>query len=56
MKRCRCCGRVHDQESWERLRYVGIMDDIAGGGRIELRDCVCTTTLAIEVTDEHERD
>lgn len=46
-KRC-ACGRTYDAETWKALRYVGAMPDGAGGA-LELRDCVCHSTIAIEV-------
>ena len=45
IKRCHC-GMCFDAESWARLPYVGIMDD--GVDRLELRNCACSSTLAIE--------
>lgn len=46
-KACTCCETVYDAASWAALRLVGTMDDYAGG-LLELRDCVCGSTLAVE--------
>ena len=40
------CGRVHDVYDWVRLPFVGIMSDDVD--RLELRNCECNSTLAIE--------
>lgn len=46
-KRC-LCGASYDENAWKGLRLVGRMDD-GDGGELELRDCRCHSTLAIEV-------
>lgn len=47
IRRCGC-GQAHSRSGWASLRYVGPMDDGAGG-RLELRNCRCGSTLAIQV-------
>jgi hypothetical protein len=43
------CGLSHTAEDWESLRNLGLQD--AGDGFvIELRDCLCKSTIAVEVT------
>lgn len=42
------CGRKYSTEEWNRLEYVGLQDD-QDGGWLELRNCQCRSTLAIEV-------
>lgn len=45
-KRCGC-GAQHDRKSWEQLPLVGEAD--YDGERLQLRNCQCHSTLAIEV-------
>lgn len=49
LKRCSCCGHDHDAESWGSLEYLGIMDPEDGEPAIEMRNCTCGSTLAIEL-------
>ncbi len=42
------CGRVHDAEGWRALPLLGLMRH--GAHAFELRNCVCGSTLGIEVT------
>lgn len=44
-KRCGC-GRTFDALAWAELPYVGRQDD--GEELLELRNCPCGTTLAVE--------
>lgn len=44
-KTCKCCRRTYDRAGWNALPSPGHMD----GGRVELRNCSCGATLAIEV-------
>lgn len=45
----RCsCGRQYTEDQWRLLRYVGRCPDGAGG-ELELRNCICCSTQAIEV-------
>jgi hypothetical protein len=47
MKRCGC-GCEYTPEQWQALPYVGVMrDDVEA---LELRNCVCGSTLAVEMT------
>jgi hypothetical protein len=48
IKTCTNCGIKHTAGTWRVLRYLGDMDDGAGG-KLVLKNCVCRTTLAIEV-------
>ncbi|MDB4946208.1 MAG: hypothetical protein JWP97_5742 [Labilithrix sp.] len=41
------CGRSHDRDEWQGLRLVGLQED-GEGGELELRNCQCGSTLAIE--------
>lgn len=43
------CGAVHTEAEWFRLSYVGVMDD-GDGGELELRNCQCHSTIAIQRT------
>lgn len=47
IKRC-LCGASYSVETWAQLRFVGTQDDF-DGGLIELRDCTCSSTIAIEL-------
>lgn len=42
------CGVSYSAESWATLRRVGIQDD-GEGGELELRDCTCSSTIAIQL-------
>jgi DNA-binding response OmpR family regulator len=45
-KRCGC-GRVYDTDSWQSLPFLAEMDNGRDvGERLELRRCVCRSTLA----------
>lgn len=50
MKRC-ACGVGHTAVSWRGLRLVGIWD-LGDGERAEMRNCVCGSTLCIELPSE----
>jgi hypothetical protein len=45
-KRCGC-GLTHDAAAWSCLPYVGVQRDEFEA--LELRNCPCGSTLAIEV-------
>jgi hypothetical protein len=50
-KRCGC-GRVHTPEAWQALRLAGCLDALDDDGvpyTLELRDCGCGSTIAIEL-------
>jgi hypothetical protein len=49
LKVCRCCGRAHDAEKWQALHLVGIQESEPD---LELRNCLCGSTLALEVAAE----
>ncbi len=42
------CGLHHDTHSWKVLPYVGKMD-AGNGGLLEMRNCPCGSTLAVEL-------
>lgn len=44
------CGTVYDRAGWEALPYVGVMRFDDGEPGLEMRNCACRSTLAIEVT------
>lgn len=39
------CGQSHDAYEWLQLRRIGVQDDAYTP--LELRDCSCTSTLAV---------
>jgi hypothetical protein len=41
-KKCGC-GRVHTQEGWKQLPFVGVMHEDC----LELRNCPCGSTIAL---------
>jgi hypothetical protein len=47
LKLCTRCNTVHDTRSWESLKLVGPQD--FGFSVLELRNCTCGTTLAVEM-------
>lgn len=50
IKTCTCCSRAITRAEWAQLRYVGVQaDDVMA---LEMRDCVCRSTLAIELGPE----
>ena len=42
------CGALYYPGVWTELAFVGFMED-GDGGRLELRNCTCGSTLAVEV-------
>lgn len=50
IKRCGC-GREYSREDWDALRFVGYQRP-PGAKVLELRECHCHSTIAIDVTDE----
>jgi DNA-binding response OmpR family regulator len=49
LKHC-LCGRVYDAESWRELAWLSEMDNGRDvGERLELRQCLCKSTLAWEL-------
>ena len=49
MKTCTCCKKHYDKAGWEALERVGVVDD-GDGGTLELRNCSCGSTIAIQLT------
>lgn len=52
-KPCNVCERSFDARQWASLSLLGYAGAFRSGGKLyacELRNCVCTTTLAIEVS------
>lgn len=51
VRACRTCGRAHDAESWAALPLLGWQGLRREGETtcLELRNCECGSTLAIEV-------
>jgi hypothetical protein len=47
-KGCRSCGAVYGPVEWRFLECVGLQSDLQGGW-LELRNCTCGSTLAVEV-------
>ena len=51
------CGREHTESQWPKLESVGTMDGYPADGDepaippIELKNCPCGSTLALEVSD-----
>lgn len=52
MKRCHTCGRTHTPAQWRALFLKGIQKRDARnvGARLELRNCLCGSTLAVKVS------
>jgi hypothetical protein len=48
IKQC-ACGAVYTADEWTSLEYVGPMDD-GDDGELELRQCDCNSTIAIQRT------
>lgn len=53
-KVCGCCGRAHRFEQWLRLPEVGRQPDVDPDtfevfGVLELRNCPCGSTLAVDL-------
>lgn len=46
-KRCGCCGREYTRVTWDLLPLVGIQV-VPGWMDLELRNCACGSTLALE--------
>ncbi len=53
VKVCSCCACSITKAQWERLKLVGKQHVEAGDGEpaftLELRNCQCGTTLAVEI-------
>ncbi len=50
-KQCPCCQRTFTPAQWASLAKRGYVGSASGRARtaVELRDCVCTNTLGVEV-------
>lgn len=49
MKRC-ACGRRHAPLEWLTLPLVGVWpEEETGGAALELRNCPCGSTIAVEL-------
>lgn len=55
-KKCSCCGRVHDAAAWNVLpfpaggsNWTQFEDEDGGLFELQMRNCTCNSTLAIEV-------
>jgi hypothetical protein len=57
LKRCDACGFEHDRAAWERLplRRYEPKGDLVAGEILELRQCRCGSTLAVDLGDEPDR-
>jgi hypothetical protein len=42
------CGKSYNLEGWLNLKYVGIQD-IGDGDALELRNCTCRSTIAVQL-------
>lgn len=55
-KTCSCCQKIHSQEDWAMLQFLGIQKgtDISGkryGPDLDLRLCSCGTTMSVDLVD-----
>lgn len=52
-KRCTCCGLLYTAEQWAALPFPNRSPDgvyrSEGVATLEMRDCVCGSTLAVEL-------
>ena len=51
LKHCFCCLREHTPEQWASLELVGAQQGLDGVW-LELRNCLCRTTLALAIDAE----
>ena len=53
IKKCGCCKRDYTEREWSLLPLKGFVDGLCDdAGRhyvLELRDCACFSTLAVEM-------
>lgn len=47
------CGRAYGIAAWSALAYVGRMPSGEEGVELELRNCVCGSTISIETLEEN---
>jgi hypothetical protein len=51
-KICTCCGRTFSKAAWAELPSLGVMPGENAAGEpcgLELKNCTCQSTLAVEV-------
>lgn len=48
IKACGCCGASYDADEWLKLPLVGEMRTLTPGKYLELRNCKCGGTYAVE--------
>ena len=48
------CGRSHTKSEWPRLALVGVQRDFDERPRLELRNCPCSSTIAVELPESCE--
>ena len=41
------CGIEYTQAGWDALQYAGVQKNLKGEVILELRNCVCESTIAI---------
>ncbi len=49
-KKCTCCGKLYKWLEWVALAWVGTLDHC--DAVIELRNCICGSTISIRHTQE----
>lgn len=50
------CGRSHSKSEWPRLQLVGVQKGIDDLPRLELRNCSCESTIAVEICEGFTHD
>lgn len=52
-KKCPCCGRIFlTLSNWNSLALCGYLGTVRSGGKwfaLELRNCICASTISIEI-------
>ena len=51
-KACGCCGKSHSEAEWRKLflcGYTGALVGVSDTLALEMRNCECGSTLAVEV-------
>lgn len=54
VKTCGSCGRHYTRRMFIALPSLGAMSD-GGGGRLDLRNCLCRSTLALPINPRGQR-
>lgn len=49
---CRLCQREHTPEQWASLGLVGAQQGAHEGVWLEMRQCLCLTTLSVHISAE----